>query len=366
MDASGNIYAVTIYDPHIYVFDNDGTLLSSVTTANNGYTGISINNKGQMVADGGSYLLFTDTSFSSLKTVAISSQSPDGSFATWIEPPLGGSSDTPLRGIVAGDSVSVDSTHVVATFASKDAGKNIAVTVAGITLSGPQARDYTLAPLVLHADIAPAPVTVTGVTANNKIYDDTTSATLNVGAAALHGVLNGDDVKLLTGNTGAFASKDVAFSIPVMASGLSLSGAQSGDYALSLPKITANISPATLTVTGVSANSKTYDGTTAAQINTVGAKLVRIFAGDNVILNPFNVVGTFARSNVGTSVPVTIMGLSAVGTQGGDYVLEPPIATANIAAAPLTITAVTDTKSFDGTTGAAALPSIVDCDRAIG
>jgi len=56
-------------------------------------------------------------------------------------------------------------------------------------------------------------LTITGVTANNKIYDRTTSATLNLGSAALSGVLAGDiaNVTLNSGGAaGTFASANVA------------------------------------------------------------------------------------------------------------------------------------------------------------
>ncbi len=345
VDASGKIYAVTMSDPHIYVFDNNGTLLSTVTTAHNGYTGISINNKGQLVADGGGNLLFTDIAFSSFNTVPISSQSPVGTFVSWIEPPLGGSGDTPLQGVVAGDSVSADTSHAVGTFASTDVGKNITVTVTGITLSGPQASDYTLAPVVLGADITPAAISVTGVTANNKAYDGTNTAALNVSAATLQGVLPGDDVKL-TGNMGTFASKDVGATIAVAASGLSLTGARAGDYTLTLPNINAAISPATLTVTGVSANDKTYDGTSAAQIKTAGATLIGIFGNDSVSLNASKVVGAFAAANVGKNIAVTVTGLSLSGPQAGDYVLVQPTVTANINPLPTTTTVASSSASL--------------------
>ncbi len=48
----------------------------------------------------------------------------------------------------------------------------------------------------LTGNITPAALTVTGVTANNKVYDGTTAATLNIGSAALSGVISGDAVTL--------------------------------------------------------------------------------------------------------------------------------------------------------------------------
>src|SRR5205823_5276862 len=56
-----------------------------------------------------------------------------------------------------------------------------------------------------------------------------------------------------------FASKHVGSGIPVMATLLTLRGAQAGDYTLMLPTTTGNITPAALTVTGLAANDKMYD-----------------------------------------------------------------------------------------------------------
>jgi hypothetical protein len=71
-------------------------------------------------------------------------------------------------------------------------------------------------------NIAPAPVTVSGITAN-KVYDGTTKVTLNLSHAQLGGVLPGDTVTLNTsGAVGTFASKDVANNIEVVVTGLSL------------------------------------------------------------------------------------------------------------------------------------------------
>src|SRR5206468_8285057 len=61
----------------------------------------------------------------------------------------------------------------------------IAVTVSGNTLSGGQSGNYTLSQQTgLTPDISPKTLTVSGLSASNKIYDGTTAATLT-GTAAL-------------------------------------------------------------------------------------------------------------------------------------------------------------------------------------
>ena len=95
-----------------------------------------------------------------------------------------------------------------------------------------------------------AALTVTGATADNKPYDGGTGASLNLGGAALSGVLGGDDVSLITGSaTGAFDTSTVGTGKTVTVSGLTLSGADSGNYTLAQPTTVADITAVQLTVT---------------------------------------------------------------------------------------------------------------------
>jgi hypothetical protein len=89
--------------------------------------------------------------------------------------------------------------------------------------------------------ITPKALTVSGITASSKPYDGNTAATLNVSAAALVGVVPNDTVTLSTaGATGTFASSAVG-SWTVTISGLTISGADAGNYSLTQPSTTASI-----------------------------------------------------------------------------------------------------------------------------
>ena len=106
--------------------------------------------------------------------------------------------------------------------------------------------------------------------ANSKVYDATPTATLNPNGVALSGVYTGDSVLLsTTGAVGTFASKDAGNSLTVTTSGFTISGPSMANYILVQPTPTANITPVTLTVTGITAtaNTKVYDGTTNATFN---------------------------------------------------------------------------------------------------
>ncbi len=155
------------------------------------------------------------------------------------------SNNVVLVGIVTGDSVTLNTNGYVANFANGGVGNNIAVSVAGLTLSGASAANYVLTqPASLTANITSATVTIaSGLTANNKVYDRTTTATLTSNNVVLLGVIIGDTVSLNTnGYIASFASAGLGSGIAVSVSGLALNGASTANYALTQPlALTANI-----------------------------------------------------------------------------------------------------------------------------
>jgi len=147
--------------------------------------------------------------------------------------------------------VTLSTAGATGAFAAKDVANGVAVNVTGLTIGGAQAGDYTLIQPTPTANITPATLTV-NITAKDKAYDATKAVTLNLGNASLVGVLGNDSVALKTsGATGTFASKDTGSGIAVTVSGLTLTGAQAGDYTLTQPTTSANITPLALTVTGI-------------------------------------------------------------------------------------------------------------------
>jgi hypothetical protein len=198
----------------------------------------------------------------------------------------------------------------------------------------PGTTNYLPASARLTFTIAPAALAVSGVTADTKMYDSTRTANLHLGGAALVGVFGHDDVTLNTaGSAGTFDTKDVGSGKTVAVSGLTLTGAKAGDYALTQPTTTAGITPATLTASGVTANAKAYDGTTAASLNLSGAGLVGVYGGDTANLVTSAAAGTFASKDVGRAIAVTVSGLGLGGAQAGDYQLTQPTTAADITAA---------------------------------
>ena len=195
-------------------------------------------------------------------------------------------------------------------------------------------------------------LTVTGLSANNKVYDTTTTATLSTGGTSLSGVLSGDSVSLSSGGaTGTFATKNAGSGITVTVSGLSLSGAQACDYALTPPVPTADITPAPLTIIAVT-NTKTYDSLTSAAATPYAVGLL----GSDSVTGEAEV---YSDKNAGTSKVLSVSAYTICdGNSGGNYSVATETTTGVITKAPLTLTAGSNTKTWDGSTAAAATPAV--------
>jgi hypothetical protein len=255
----------------------------------------------------------------------------------------------------------------VATATGAFTDKNVAtgktVNITGIALGGADAGNYTLSnnSASATANITPASIAgVTGITASDKVYDGTTVASLNTGGASFTGRLGADVLTVATA-TGAFTDKNVATGKIVNITGITLGGADAGNYTLSSnsASATANITPASIArVTGITASDKVYDGTTAASLNTAGALFVGALGSD--VLNIATSTGAFGDKHVGAGKPVSITGITLGGTDAVNYVLTNTTATAmaTITPRPISVSAMADTKIYDGTTTSVAVPVV--------
>ncbi len=249
-----------------------------------------------------------------------------------------------LSGVVGSDDVAFTGS---ANFAAATVGNDIAVT-SNLSLTGTDAGNYTLAqPSGLTADITPKALTVTGALAVDKVYDATTNATIN--GAALSGIVGSDDVAV-SGN-GTFASADAANNIPVTAQ-LALSGTDAGNYILTQPSgLQADITPAPLSVSGLIADNKIYDRTTAATIS--GTAVLDGIIGSDAVSVSGTAAGTFDNKNVGIAKTVTLSGLVLNGAQALNYSLSGASTTADITVKSIAVSgADAQDKPFDGNTSA--------------
>ncbi len=88
--------------------------------------------------------------------------------------------------------------------------------------------------------------------------------------------------------------------------------------------LTQTVNARTLTVSGLTVNSKVYDGTTAATLNTNGYVLNTVVSGDVVTLVTNGYTATFANANVANGISVTVTNLSLGGAQASNYTLTQP------------------------------------------
>jgi YDG domain/MBG domain (YGX type)/Bacterial Ig-like domain (group 3)/Galactose oxidase, central domain/Kelch motif len=272
-----------------------------------------------------------------------------------------------LNGVVGSEIVTINVAGYSASFADKNAG-TWAVTVTGVMLVGPDAGNYTVAqPAGLTAQILAKNLTISGAVAQDKTYDATTAATVDLSAATLNGVVGSEVVTIdASGYSASFADKNIGTSA-VTVTGVMLAGADAGNYTVSQPSgLTAEILAKNLTISGAVAQGKTYDGTTAATVDFSAARLNGVVGGEDVTINSGGYSASFADENVGTWA-VTVTGVTLAGAHAGNYTVSQPAGVSTeILAKNLTITgAVAQNKTYDGTTAAtvdfsaAALSGIV-------
>jgi filamentous hemagglutinin family protein len=222
-------------------------------------------------------------------------------------------------------------------FADKNVGTAKAVTVTGYTLGGADAGNYSITqPTGLTANISKTSVTVSGVTAISRAYDATTVAGL--AGTAIVTALGADNLTVGGAGAGIFADKNVGTAKAVAVSGYTLGGTDAGNYSITQPTgLTANISKASVTVSGITAISRVYDATTVAGL--AGTATVTALGADNLTVGGAG-AGRFADKNVGTAKAVTVTGYTLGGADAGSYsITQPTGLTANITPGSLVVTA---------------------------
>ena len=295
-----------------------------------------------------------------------------GSAATTISNP--GS----LSGVLTGDTVTLDSSLATASFASPNVAvvngspASQSVTIAGMALAGSSAGNYAITqPTNVSATITPKPLSVTGTTVADKVYDGTIVATIT-NAGSLSGVVGSDDVSVLNSGspaasgTAVFNSANVNATQATTITGMALTGSAASNYTLTQPSgTTAAITAKALTISGTTVNNKVYDSTTVGSINAVGS-LQGLVLGDVVTINSGSATANFASADVAysgasvTSQSVTIAGMALAGAAAGNYtVTQPTGVAATITPKSLIISGATATTSkvYDATNIAAVTSS---------
>lgn len=223
---------------------------------------------------------------------------------------------------VSGNSSDVIGSDVVtfsqnAAFTDKNVGTGKTVNVTGINLSGTDAGNYSLqnSTATTTANITAKALMAT-YTASNKVYDATTAATVSGNSSDVIG----NDVVTFSQNA-AFVNKNVGTGKTVNVTGINLGGTDAGNYFLqnSSAVAVADITPRLLTLTGLTVNSRPYNGSTTATLLGTPS-LQGLLAGDMLSLGGA-MSGTFSNPNIGTGTLVSLTGLSLTGPDAQNYAL---------------------------------------------
>ena len=202
--------------------------------------------------------------------------------------------------------------------------------------------------------------TVTGLLVGtvSKPYDGTTAATLTAANYQVSGAVGGDTVTLNDPVSGTYASPTAGSGIAVTVTGVAIASASNGGapvygYQLASSTIVGNtigtIGQIVVTLTG----TRTYDGTASAAGSILS--ITDLIPGDVITLSG---AATLASKNAGLEAITSANTLSLIGTDANDYTLSGLTGSVTINKAPLTLTAATNTKTYDGTNSALATPAI--------
>ncbi|WP_141050353.1 MBG domain-containing protein [Aliarcobacter cryaerophilus] len=137
---------------------------------------------------------------------------------------------------------------------------------------------------------------------NSKTYDGTSYSGGN--GITFNGFVNGETASVLGGTLvysgTSQGAKDAGNYI------ISGSGLTSNNYNISFVDGKLTINKKDLTISNITANNKTYDGTTTATLGNIGT-LVGLVAGEDLVLNnPTSVI--FSSKDVGDNIDVTASG----------------------------------------------------------
>jgi hypothetical protein len=290
--------------------------------------------QGTLTAGGNYALAFTAGTLTitakpvSAASVTVASKVYDGTTAATIT----------ARALAAGSVVGSDQvalTGGTAVFGDKNVGADKPVAVTGLALDGAKAGNYALeaATFAAKASITARPLTVTA-TAQGKVYDGTPAATATLADDRVRG-----DV-LTAAGTAAFADKNAGADKEVTVSGITIAGADAGNYvpAAAAVRATASITPLGIGVTAA-AQDKVYDATTAAAATAAPAGVLR---GD--VVSAAVSGATFADANVGVDKTVTVP-VTLAGADAANYA-APASVTAKASIAPRPVAVAADAQAI--------------------
>ena len=283
-------------------------------------------------------------------TVTATKTALDGGTWKWTS-----TDDTVLKIVSGGDSA----TATVQVLKASATGATLTVTYTSDTHYGSASAAIT---------VAQKEVTISGITAANKEYDGSTTAT-PTGTAVINGKVGSDDVTVTAG-TATFADKNVGTGKTVTFTGYSLSGADAGNYNLKAQpaSVTANITAKDVKLTGgINATDRSYVkdnktvGLTKGTLTFDG-----LVSGETLDVN-IPTTGAISDAKVG-AYNVTYSGVTLKGGTTGkasNYKLVSPLPTVTVnitkASAPA-LSNIPVSQKYNVTTGEKVISSVMPAD----
>ncbi|MDC0548706.1 YDG domain-containing protein, partial [Alphaproteobacteria bacterium] len=206
------------------------------------------------------------------------------------------------------------------SFNNKNVGTGKSVTVNSITLAdgsnGGLAANYSISiGQTTTANVTAKVLTVSGITASNKTYDGGTNVTTTL---SFSGLIGSETINNI--NSSTFDNKNIGTSKAVTVNSITLvdgnNGGLASNYSISSGQTTtADVSAKLLTISGISASSKSYDGTTSITLDTSSVNYNGLVSGDDLT---GNFSGVYVNDNVGTGRVINITS-SYSGDDIGNY-----------------------------------------------
>ncbi|RZL41806.1 MAG: filamentous hemagglutinin N-terminal domain-containing protein, partial [Variovorax sp.] len=223
-------------------------------------------------------------------------------------------------------SAPADPSHLFGAPTLGGVGRNVGTYTATPTGVWSDQQGYLITFVGATTTVTPATLVVTAA-GGTQVYDGTRNAVVSLSSNAIAG----DQLAFGQGSA-LMADKNVGTGKAVTVSGISLSGADAGNYVLAstVANTTTTVTPATLVVTATG-GTQVYDGTRNVAI-TLSSNAI---AGDQLTLD--NTSALMADKNVGTGKAVTVSGISFGGADAGNYVLASTAATTTTTVTPATL-----------------------------
>lgn len=330
---------VNAYGTHNFTAPTEFTI--HVTVVNKKDAGVSITTPPASKTYG-------DANFSLAATKSASA--PDGGIWSW------NSSNPAILEIVSGENTA---TPTIKVKKADTAGATLTVTYTTDTHYGSANTTIT---------VAQKDVTISGITAANKEYDGSTTAT-PTGTAVINGKVGSDDVTVTAG-TATFADKNVGTGKTVTFTGYSLSGADAGNYNLKAQpaSVMANITAKDVKLTGgINATDRSYVKDNKTVDLTKGTLTFDgLVSGETLDVN-IPATGTISDAKVG-AYNVTYSGVTLKdGTTGkaSNYKLVSPLPTVTVnitkASAP-TLADIPVSQKYNVTTGEKVIGAVMPTD----